>query len=162
MSVTKESVLALRDEVMRQKINAAPEARTAIDSRLSLLRQLIGAITEAETAGKTRKELSSEDILTLLKRERAKRTASADIYNAAGATERAQAETHEADIIAEFLPSQATETQLREFLMGFIADNALPAGGAAIGVSMKALKKQFGDFDAGIASQLVRELNTPK
>lgn len=161
MPITKTQLIEDRNAAMKAKIAATTdEEKATADVRLSLVRQLLGAVAEAETAGKSRHDLGSDELQALLKRERSKRLETVRILTDAGETDRAAVEEAEADLIDAYLPTAASEAELREFLTAFIAEqgDAMPSGGAAIGVAMKALKARFDDFDARVASGLIREL----
>lgn len=161
MTTTKAQLIEDRNAAMKAKIAATTDdERAAADARLSLLRQLLGAVAEAETSGKSRRDLGADELMSLLKRERSKRLETVRILTDARETDRAAAEQAEADLIDTYLPVAATEAELREFLTAFVAEHgdAMPSGGAAIGVAMKALKGRFDDFDARVASGLIREL----
>lgn len=50
------------------------------------------------------------------------------------------------------------EAAMRSFLTSYVDNHNLPEGGAALGISLRALKSEFGTFDTTLAAQLVREL----
>lgn len=69
------------------------------------LRQLLGEIRTQEKATATATPLTDPDVLTILTREAKKRRDTATIYTNAGATDRADTETREADLIDTYLPA---------------------------------------------------------
>lgn len=150
---------AAKSAAMHDKANAATSAvREQADARLSVVRMMLGAISEAETAGRERVTLTDEQVASLLKKEAAKRRATAEVYEQAGSEARAEQELWEADYIGSFLPKDADPAEVEAFIVRYIAETDLPSGGAAIGAVLKALKEQFGSLDTRAASAKIREL----
>jgi hypothetical protein len=86
------------------------------------LRGVKSVILNAEIAAGKREEGLSEDELTaLLQKEAKKRQESADLYNQAGATDRAETELAEKVVIEAYLPAQLSEDEVREKVMEAIA-----------------------------------------
>lgn len=147
-----------REKTLAMKAKSAAgtaEEREAADLRLSVVRMLLGAISEAETSGKQRTTLNDEQVVSLLKKEAAKRRATAQTFEGTERTLRAQQETWEAEYIGTFLPRETSPEAIEEFIVRYVAETDLPAGGKAIGVVLGALKAEFSSFDTRAASESI-------
>jgi hypothetical protein len=100
------------------------EALLAKDSqKTTTLRGLKSIILNAEiAAGKREEGLSEDELTTLLQKEAKKRQESANLYNQAGATDRAEAELAEKAITENYLPEQLSEEEVRQAVQKAIAD----------------------------------------
>lgn len=146
-----------KTQAMREKVHAATTAEAdQITARLTVLRMLIGAISEAETAGRTRQQLTDEQIVSLLKKEAAKRRSTAEVYERAGRAAQARQESWEADYIGTYLPQEADLAAVETFVTQYVSQHDLPAGGKTIGIVLGALKQKFGSFDTRAASEIIR------
>ena len=160
MTIKDDLEVALRATMKATAKTESEDARSAAQRKLLAIRGALGAITEAETAGKTRRELSAEDMVTVVKKEVAKREQSAQIYTDAGAPDRAEQELAEAVTLREFLPVETSETELAEAIteiLGEPGQDYLGQGGRAIGVVLAKLKAQFENFDTRAATQIIRQ-----
>lgn len=88
---------------IRADLTTAMKAREK--ERTGTLRMLLAAIQTEETSG-SKHELTDEDVLKVIAREIKKRRESAEVYAEAGRSELADAETNEANILAEYQPQQ--------------------------------------------------------
>lgn len=95
---------------LRKDLTASMKARDTF--RTGTIRQILAALQTEATSGKHTGELTEEQTHQVLAREVKKRRESADIYTQAGAAERAQNETSEADLIATYLPPVLTGQDL--------------------------------------------------
>nr|WP_245190058.1 GatB/YqeY domain-containing protein [Leucobacter exalbidus] len=143
---------------MKDRAAAEPgDAKDAAERRLLAIRSALGALGEAETAGKARHELSAEEQIAVVKKEVAKREASAEIYDGASEPERANNERLEAEVLRAFLPQETSEDEVRAFVERIVAEQQLAGqGGRAIGVVMAALKADFANFDSRSAAKIVQ------
>ena len=123
------------------------------------LRQVIGAVRTAEKSGTTARELTDAEVQTILAAEVKKRRESAQIYTDAGATERADNETREADFIEKYLPASLTPAELDALVAA-----AIVSSGASsmkdMGTVMKtatAAAAGIGRVDGKALSQAVRQ-----
>ena len=135
------------------------KARDAL--RSSALRMLLTAITNAEVAGKEQRELSDEDVIGVLSTEAKKRREAAQAYDEAGRVESAEKERAEAGVIAEYLPEQLDETQIRELVSETIASLRVAEDGMrAMGRVMGTLQPRVkGRADGGaVAAEVRRQL----
>lgn len=94
---------------IRADLTTAMKAREK--ERTGTLRMLLAAIQTEETSG-SKHELTDEDVLKVIAREIKKRRESAEVYAEAGRSELADAETNEANILAEYQPKQLDDDEL--------------------------------------------------
>ena len=145
---------------MKQRLHddmtAALKARDEI--RKSTLRMALTAITKAEVAGKEARELSDAEIVDVLGSEAKKRRESVVAYREAGRAELADKEQAEADILAEYLPEQLTEDEIKTLVTEAIAaTGAADLGPRGIGKVMGALQpKVKGKADGAVVSAEVK------
>ncbi len=104
--------------------------------RVEVLRGLKSAILYEEVAKHIRDTgLDDDAILIVMKREAKKRVESAELYEKAGANERAQVERAEQAILNAYLPAQLTDEALTTIVETVIAQLGDSAGmGQIIGV----------------------------
>jgi len=151
-------VSELKDR-LRADLTASMKARDAL--RSSALRMLLTSITNAEVAGKQQRELSDEDVIGVLSTEAKKRREAAEAYDEAGRPESADKERAEAGIVAEYLPEQLDEAQIRDLVSETIAALGVSGDGMrAMGRVMGTLQpKVKGRADgAAVAAEVRRQL----
>ena len=119
-------------ERIQADLTAAMKAREEL--RLSTLRMVRSAMQYAQV--EKRAELSDDDVLGVLSRQAKQRRESAEEFRKGNRPELAAKEEAEAAIIAEYLPQQLTESELRA-----LVSEAIAATGAA---SAKDLGKVMG------------------
>ncbi|MEY3736415.1 MAG: hypothetical protein RLZZ251_131 [Actinomycetota bacterium] len=125
--------------------------------RSSTIRMVLTAIRNEEVAGKAAKELSDAEVITVLSREAKKRREAAEAFDAAQAKDRADAERAEGAVIAEYLPQQLTESEIKDLITSVIKETG--AGSPAqMGLVMKSLQPKIaGRADGGQVSNLVKQ-----
>ena len=106
-------------ERLTADLTTSMKARTAF--RTNTVRQVIAAVRAAEKSGSAVRELTEDQVQAVLATEVKKRRESAQIYAAAGATERATTETTEADLIEAYLPVALSTEQLDAIVADAIA-----------------------------------------
>lgn len=120
---------------------------------------LLAAIQTEETSG-TKHELTDEDVLKVIAREIKKRRESAEVYAGADRQELADAETQEADILAEYQPAQLDDAQLAALVAQAVEEVAAEHGDVTMkhmGQVMKiATAKAAGQADGKRLSTAVR------
>ena len=125
--------------------------------RSSTIRMVLTAIRNEEVAGKAAKELSDAEVITVLSREAKKRREAAEAFDAAQAKDRADAERAEGAVIAEYLPQQLTEGEIKELITAAIKESGA-SGPAQMGLVMKSLQPKIaGRADGGQVSNLVKQ-----
>lgn len=148
--------MATLKEQLRTELTASMKARDAL--RSSTIRMVLTAITNAEVSGKQARELSDDEVMSVLSTEAKKRRESAAAYEEAGRTELAAKEQAEGAIIAEFLPSQLSEDEIRDLVSSTVDDLGVrDEGMRAMGKVMGALRQAtLGRADGAIVSAEVR------
>ena len=125
--------------------------------RSSTIRMVLTAIRNEEVAGKAAKELSDAEVITVLSREAKKRREAAEAFDAAQAKDRADAERAEGAVIAEYLPQQLTEDEIKELITSVIKETGASSP-AQMGLVMKSLQPKIaGRADGGQVSNLVKQ-----
>jgi uncharacterized protein YqeY len=141
---------------LRTDLTAAIKARDTV--RSSTLRMVLTAVTNAEVAGKESKQLGDDDVVSVLSSEAKKRREAAQAFDEAGRTESAEKERAEAAVIADYLPEQLSEAEIRDLVASVVA--RLGAGGEgmkAMGRVMGTLQPQVkGRADGGVVAAEVR------
>lgn len=148
-------VSELKDR-LRTDLTAAIKSRDA--ERSSTLRMVLSAITNAEVAGKQARELSDDDVVGVLSSEAKKRREAAAAFDDAGRAESAAKERAEAAMIAEYLPEQLSEDEIKDLVTSTIAALGVAGDGMrAMGKVMGALQPQVkGRADGAAVSAEVR------
>jgi uncharacterized protein YqeY len=120
------------------------------------LRMLLTAITNEEVAGKAAKVLTDAEIITVLSREAKKRREAVEAYTQAKRDDLAGKEKAEAAVIANYLPEQLSEDDIKKLIHKAIAETGA-SGPAGMGLVMKALQPKIaGKADGGVVSGLVK------
>jgi uncharacterized protein YqeY len=149
-------VTELKDR-LRSDLTDAMRARDQV--RLRTLRMALTSITNEEVSGNAVHDLSDEDILKVLTREAKKRREAAEAFEAAGRSEQAAAERAEGDVLADYLPAQLDDEELRGLVAAAIAETGA-TGMPAMGKVMKAVTPQVaGRAEGGrVAAEVRRQL----
>ncbi|QSR29242.1 glutamyl-tRNA amidotransferase [Nocardioides sp. S5] len=147
---------ALKDR-LRADLTTAIKARDEL--RSSTLRMVLTAITNAEVAGKEARELSDEDVLGVLSSEAKRRREAATAFAEGGRDEMAAKEAAEGEVIAEYLPTPLTETEIATLVTAAVeqtgaAGEGMRAMGKVMGVVTPQVK---GRADGGAVAAEVRK-----
>ena len=130
--------------------------RSRDELRSSTIRMVLTAIKNEEVSGKEARELSDGEIITVLTREAKKRREAAEAFEQAGANDRAATEKAEGGVIAEYLPKQLSESEIKDLIAAAIKESGA-ATPAQMGLVMKALQPKIaGKADGGTVSALVK------
>jgi uncharacterized protein YqeY len=143
---------------LKEKLQA--DLTDAIRSRNEVVsgtvRMLLAAITNEEVAGKSAKVLTDAEIITVLAREAKKRREAVEAYTQAKREDLAGNEKAEAAVIANYLPEQLSEDEIKKLIQAAIAETGA-AGPAGMGLVMKVLQPKIaGKADGGVVSGLVK------
>jgi len=143
---------------LKEKLQA--DLTEAIRSRNEVVsgtvRMLLAAITNEEVAGKAAKVLTDAEIITVLSREAKKRREAVEAYIHAKRDDLAGKEKAEAAVIANYLPEQLSEDEIKKLIADAIAETGA-AGAAGMGLVMKVLQPKIaGKADGGVVSGLVK------
>ena len=143
---------------LKEKLQA--DLTDAIRSRNEVVsgtvRMLLAAITNEEVAGKAAKVLTDAEIITVLSREAKKRREAVEAYTQAKRDDLAGKEKAEAAVIANYLPEQLSEGDIKKLIADAIAETGAK-GPAGMGLVMKVLQPKIaGKADGGVVSGLVK------
>ena len=143
---------------LKEKLQA--DLTDAIRSRNEVVsgtvRMLLTAITNEEVAGKAAKVLTDAEIITVLSREAKKRREAVEAYTQAKRGDLASKEKAEAAVIANYLPEQLSEDEIKKLIQAAIAETDAK-GPAGMGLVMKVLQPKIaGKADGGVVSGLVK------
>jgi uncharacterized protein YqeY len=117
---------------------------------------LLAAITNEEVSGKSARVLNDTEIITVLSREAKKRREAVEAYVEAKRTDLADKEKAEGDVIAQYLPAQLSEDEIKKMIADAIAETGA-SGPAGMGLVMKVLSPKIaGKADGGVVSGLVK------
>ena len=111
--------MALKEK-LQNDLTEAMRARDEV--RSSTIRMVLTAIKNEEVSGKEARDLSDAEVITVLSREAKKRREAAEAFEQAGANDRAANEKAEGVIIAEYLPAQLSEAELKDLIASAIAE----------------------------------------
>ena len=141
-------------EKLQNDLTEAMRARDEV--RSSTIRMVLTAIKNEEVSGKEARDLSDAEVITVLSREAKKRREAAEAFEQAGANDRAANEKAEGVIIAEYLPAQLSEAELKDLIASAIAETGA-TGPQQMGLVMKSIQPKIaGRADGGIVSSLVK------
>ena len=149
---------ALKDR-LRADLTASIKSRDEI--RSSTLRMVLTALTNAEVAGKEQRELSDEEVVAVLATEAKKRREAATAFSEGGRAEMAAKELAEAEVLADYLPAQLSEDEIRDLVTAAVEQSGAAAEGMrAMGKVMGILTPQTkGRADgAAVAAEVRRQL----
>jgi uncharacterized protein YqeY len=141
-------------EKLQSDLTEAIRGRAEVKS--GTIRMLLAAITTEEVSGKESRVLTDAEIITVLSREAKKRREAVEAYVAAKRTDLADKEKAEGEVIAEYLPAQLSEAEIKKMIADAIAQTGA-AGPSGMGSVMKVLSpKIVGKADGGVVSGLVK------
>jgi uncharacterized protein YqeY len=141
-------------EKLQSDLTDAIRSRAEVKS--GTVRMLLAAITTEEVSGKSARVLTDAEIITVLSREAKKRREAVEAYLAAKRTDLADKEKAEGDVIAEYLPAQLSEDEIKKMIADAITETGA-AGPAGMGLVMKVLSPKIaGKADGGLVSGLVK------
>jgi uncharacterized protein len=134
------------------------ELRDAMKSgdrqRLEALRLVYSSLQKAE---KDAPEFGDDQAMAVLRRERKQRVEAAEVYEAAGQTDRAERERIDIPVIDEFLPAAMSESELEQLVDAVIAEtgaSSMKDMGRVMGL---VTQRGQGRADGRAASALVRD-----
>ena len=141
-------------EKLQTDLTQAIRSRDELQS--GTIRMLLAAITNEEVAGKAAKVLSDAEIITVLSREAKKRREAVEAYTQAKREDLANKEKAEAAVIAQYLPEQLSEDEIKKLIQEAIASTGA-AGPSGMGLVMQQLQPKIaGKADGGLVSALVK------
>ena len=141
-------------ERLKSDLTEAIRARNEV--RAGTIRMALTSITNEEVSGKEARVLTDAEIITVLSREAKKRREAAEAYDSAGSKERGDRERAEGLVIAEYLPSQLSESELQEMIKAAIVETGA-SGPSGMGQVMKVLSPKIaGRADGSKVSAAVK------
>jgi uncharacterized protein YqeY len=141
-------------ERLKSDLTEAIRARDEV--RAGTIRMALTSITNEEVSGKEARVLTDAEIITVLSREAKKRREAAEAYDSAGSKERGDRERAEGLVIAEYLPSQLSESELHEMIKAAIVETGA-SGPSGMGQVMKVLSPKIsGRADGSKVSAAVK------
>jgi uncharacterized protein YqeY len=139
---------------LQQDLTTSMKARDEL--RTATLRMVLTAIGTEEVSGKAARELSGEEELKVLAREAKKRREAAEAFRSGGATDRAERELAEEQVLADYLPQQLSDEELSA-LVAQAVQEAGASGPQAMGAVMKVVNpKVAGRAEGGRVAAAVR------
>jgi uncharacterized protein YqeY len=130
--------------------------RSRAEVKSGTIRMLLAAITTEEVSGKAARVLKDDEIITVLSREAKKRREAVEAYVAAKRDDLADKERAEGEVIAQYLPAQLSEDEIKKMIADAISETGA-AGPAGMGLVMKVLSSKIaGKADGGVVSGLVK------
>ncbi|NUU23660.1 MAG: GatB/YqeY domain-containing protein [Streptomycetaceae bacterium] len=140
---------------LTEAIRARDELRSAT------LRLTLTAVTNEEVAGKEARELTDDEVLKIVVREAKKRREAAEAFEQGGRTESAARERAEGAVLAEYLPQQLDDAELKDIVATAIAETGA-SGPSAMGQVMKVVRPKVGDRAEGgrIAAEIKSQLGS--
>jgi uncharacterized protein YqeY len=141
-------------EKLQSDLTDAIRSRAEVKS--GTIRMLLAAITTEEVSGKAARVLKDDEIITVLSREAKKRREAVEAYVAAKRDDLADKERAEGEVIAQYLPAQLSEEEIKKMIADAISETGA-AGPAGMGLVMKVLSPKIaGKADGGVVSGLVK------
>jgi uncharacterized protein YqeY len=142
---------------LQADLTAAMKSRDEL--RAATLRMLLTAVRTEEAAGKSARSLDDADVVTVLTREAKKRREAAEAFDSGGRPDRAERERAEGEVIAEYLPAQLGDDELRDLVAAAIAEAGV-TGPSAMGQVMKVVTpRTAGRAEGGrVAAEVRRQL----
>ena len=141
-------------EKLQSDLTDAIRSRAEVKS--GTIRMLLAAITTEEVSGKAARVLKDAEIITVLSREAKKRREAVEAYVAAKRDDLADKERAEGEVIAQYLPAQLSEDEIKKMIADAISETGA-AGPAGMGLVMKVLSPKIaGKADGGVVSGLVK------
>ncbi|MFZ0140002.1 MAG: GatB/YqeY domain-containing protein [Aeromicrobium sp.] len=144
---------------LRADLTTAMKARDQL--RTGTLRMVLTAITNAEVGGREARELSDDDIIGVLTSEAKKRREAAEAFDDGNRPELAAKERDESAILAEYLPDQLGEDDIRDIVTAAVeSTGSAGAGMKAMGAVMGVVQPQVkGRADGkAVAAEVKRQL----
>jgi uncharacterized protein YqeY len=125
------------------------------EEKLSVLRMLKSAVKNVEIA--KQKELEEADILQILQGQIKSRRDSVDLYTKGGRPELAEKEESEIKILAEYLPEQISEDEIKNIVAKAVTDLGATGMQDMGKVMGKIMPEVRGKADSTLVSQIVKD-----
>jgi uncharacterized protein len=145
-------------KTLKDRLN--DDLHTAMKTRdeltTSTLRTVVAAVRNAETAGDEAQDFSDDEVQDVVAKEAKKRRDAAAEFEKHGRPERAERERAENEVLAQYLPAQLTDDEVRATVAQALAEGGFTAK-AQMGPAMKAAQAAVaGRADGGRVAAAVR------
>jgi uncharacterized protein YqeY len=142
---------------LQSDLTTAMKARDEL--RAATLRMALTAIRMEEVSGKSARQLADDEVMSVLTRETKKRREAAEAFDGGGRPDRAERERAEGRVLADYLPAQLSEDELRDIVAAAIAETGAE-GPRAMGQVMKVVSPQTARQAEGgrVAAEVRRQL----
>lgn len=143
-----------KQETVARDLKAAMKAGEEL--AVSVLRMVSAALHNEEIAKRAKagsEKLTDEEEMRVLEREVKKRREAAALYEKGGRNDLADRERREAELLAPYLPAQASEEEIRRVVEEALARLQAPEFGPAMKEIMKELR---GKADAARVAEIVK------
>ena len=144
---------------LKNDLTASMKARDEL--RTATLRMALTALGNEEVAGKAARALSDAEELTVLTREAKKRREAAEAFRSGGASQRADRELAEEEVLAQYLPAQLSDDELDALVAQAVSETGA-TGPHAMGAVMKVVgprvagRAEGGRVAAAVRARLAR------
>ena len=149
---------SLKDR-LQSDLTTAMKSRDEL--RTATLRMALTAVRMEEVSGTSARELEDDEVVAVLGREAKKRREAAEAFDGGGRPDRADRERAEGEVLADYLPAQASDDDLRDIVAAAIAETGAE-GPRGIGAVMRVVSPQTaGRADGGrVAAEVRRQLGS--
>jgi hypothetical protein len=149
--------MAELNDRLQSDLTTAMKARDEL--RAATLRMALTAIRMEEVSGKSARQLADDEVMSVLTRETKKRREAAEAFDGGGRPDRADRERAESRVLADYLPAQLSEEELRDIVAAAIAETGAESP-RAMGQVMKVVSPQTaGQAEGGrVAAEVRRQL----
>ncbi len=149
---------SLKDR-LQSDLTTAMKSRDEL--RTATLRMALTAVRMEEVSGTSARELEDDEVVAVLGREAKKRREAAEAFDGGGRPDRADRERAEGEVLADYLPAQVSDDDLRDIVAAAIAETGAD-GPRGIGAVMRVVSPQTaGRADGGrVAAEVRRQLGS--
>ncbi len=149
---------SLKDR-LQSDLTTAMKSRDEL--RTATLRMALTAVRMEEVSGTSARELEDDEVVAVLGREAKKRREAAEAFDGGGRPDRADRERAEGEVLADYLPAQVSDDDLRDIVAAAITETGAE-GPRGIGAVMRVVSPQTaGRADGGrVAAEVRRQLGS--
>ena len=149
---------SLKDR-LQSDLTTAMKSRDEL--RTATLRMALTAVRMEEVSGTSARELEEDEVVAVLGREAKKRREAAEAFDGGGRPDRADRERAEGEVLADYLPAQVSDDDLRDIVAAAITETGAE-GPRGIGAVMRVVSPQTaGRADGGrVAAEVRRQLGS--
>ena len=149
---------SLKDR-LQSDLTTAMKSRDEL--RTATLRMALTAVRMEEVSGTSARELEDDEVVAVLGREAKKRREAAEAFDGGGRPDRADRERAEGEVLADYLPAQLSDDDLRDIVAAAIAETGAE-GPRGIGAVMRVVSPQTARrADGGrVAAEVRRQLGS--